>query len=244
MIIFWFNLKNPARIPIPFHVRRFPEVAMERTARSTRSLNWSLDESNYLSGEEILALRAALAIPAGGPLPGGARAERTRSWFLLELGLQAGLRVMEMAGLRVGDLDLYPAKPVLRVLHGKGDRDRDVLVGSRFARNARRYLDWKRAVREPTGPDDYLIPSPRTGGRITTRALQYRFGRLLGAAGLAGRYSIHGLRHTYAVFLYKASNHNLRFVQKQLGHASIGTTQVYLEALLTDSREALERLYA
>lgn len=227
-----------------FNIDGSMEDDVDRSERPARSFQWHLDESSYLTADEIRLLYVSLGIPPVGPLPRDARGERTRNWFLLELGLQTGLRVMEMAQLLVEDVDLYPQKPVLRVRCGKGGKERDVLVGSRFARNARRYIEWKRNNQEPVGLGDYLIPSPYTGGKITTRALQYRFKRLLEAAGLEDRYSIHGLRHTYAVFLYKASNHNLRFVQKQLGHASISTTEIYLEALLTDSREAVERLYA
>ena len=61
-------------------------------------------------------------------------------------------------------------------------------------------------------------------------------------AGRASHYSIHSLRHTYAVRLYKASSYNLRLVQKQLGHRSVSTTQVYADVLDVDVDQALENL--
>jgi site-specific recombinase XerD len=79
---------------------------------------------------------------------------------------------------------------------------------------------------------------------MTTRAIQKAFKRLAALAGLPDRYSIHCLRHTYACELYKASGYNLRLVQKQLGHASITTTQVYADVMDPDVGLALKRLYA
>ncbi|MCX6008067.1 MAG: tyrosine-type recombinase/integrase [Chloroflexi bacterium] len=54
---------------------------------------------------------------------------------------------------------------------------------------------------------------------------------------------MHCLRHTYACFLLKASDWNLRLVQKQLGHARISTTQVYADVMMPDVKKALDRLY-
>ena len=61
-------------------------------------------------------------------------------------------------------------------------------------------------------------------------------------AGLPTRYSIHCLRHTYATRLHKASGYNLRLVQKQLGHSSVSTTQVYADVLSEDVEKALASL--
>ena len=55
-------------------------------------------------------------------------------------------------------------------------------------------------------------------------------------------FSIHSLRHTYAVRLYKASGYNLRLVQKHLGHSSVTTTQVYADVLDADVDQALANL--
>jgi len=78
---------------------------------------------------------------------------------------------------------------------------------------------------------------------MTTRALQKIFKRCAEKACLRSSYSIHCLRHTYACFLLKAGNWNLRLVQKQLGHARISTTQVYADVMMPDVKKALDRLY-
>jgi len=78
---------------------------------------------------------------------------------------------------------------------------------------------------------------------MTTRGMQKIFKRCAERAGLYSAYSIHCLRHSYACFLLKASNWNLRLVQKQLGHSRITTTQVYADVMMPDIKKALDRLY-
>ena len=78
---------------------------------------------------------------------------------------------------------------------------------------------------------------------MTTRAIEKAFKRTAARADLPSHYSIHCLRHSYACELYRASGYNLRLVQKQLGHAHIGTTQVYADVMEPDMQRALERLY-
>jgi len=78
---------------------------------------------------------------------------------------------------------------------------------------------------------------------MTTRAIQKVFKRCAERARLFPTYSIHCLRHTYACFLLKASDWNLRLVQKQLGHSRISTTQVYADVMMPDIQKALGRMY-
>ena len=105
------------------------------------------------------------------------------------------------------------------------------------------YLIWKKNAGEPMGIDDPLLRSDASSGHLTTRAIQKTFKRCAQKAGLSLSCSIHCLRHTYACFLLKASNWNIRLVQKQLGHARIATTQVYADVMLPDTRKAVDRLY-
>jgi len=77
---------------------------------------------------------------------------------------------------------------------------------------------------------------------ISRRTVQRVFERIAKKAGITG-HSFHHLRHTYASHLYRASNYNLRLVQKQLGHSSIKTTQVYADVFDEDLNQALAKLY-
>ncbi len=65
----------------------------------------------------------------------------------------------------------------------------------------------------------------------------------MGKAGLPSHFHIHCLRHTYTTFLLTASNFNYRFVQQQLGHSSIKTTQVYAGIIESEGKNAIENLY-
>ena len=78
------------------------------------------------------------------------------------------------------------------------------------------------------------------------RALQKSYKRSLERAGIkqAKGVGIHSLRHTYASFLLKASKFNLRLVQRQLGHESVKTTEIYAHVFDVDMEKALGRLYA
>ncbi len=166
-----------------------------------------------------------------------------KDFFVSHLTISTGLRVMELAALTCGDMYLNNTKkPALLVRNGKGGKQRLVFMPKKVKRLCIQFLKWKESVGEPTDADAPLLISTRTGGHLTTRALQKAFKRCAKKAKLDSQYSIHSLRHTYATFLYKASDCNLRLVQKQLGHSRITTTQVYADVMDSDADMALERL--
>lgn len=165
-----------------------------------------------------------------------------RDWFMVELGLNSGLRVEEMANLKCSDLLIAERESSLIVQKGKGGKKRVVRISSEFKKDCLWFLRWKRKNGQDTSEDAFLLASIK-GKQLTTRALQKAFKRCLSRAGLEKHFSIHCLRHTYGSFLYKASKYNLRLVQKQLGHSSIRTTEVYASLIDPDAQEAVERLY-
>ena len=89
---------------------------------------------------------------------------------------------------------------------------------------------------------DHLLNNLK-GDKISKRSLQKFFKIILEKAKLPSHYYIHCLRHTYATFLLKASNYNFKFVQEQLGHSSIITTQVYTSVIESEGKKAVEKLY-
>lgn len=178
-----------------------------------------------LSEAEVDALLAA--VPGDGPRPRRDRA-------ILETLYAGGLRISELVGLDLGDVDLYDG--LVRVL-GKGSKERVVPLG--------------RTAREAVG--DYLTTGrPELVGRRTTSALflNARGGRLTrqGAwlivraagdrAGLQGRLFPHVLRHSCATHMLDRGA-DIRVVQELLGHASLSTTQVYTKV----SPERLRAVY-
>jgi integrase/recombinase XerC len=157
-----------------------------------------------------------------------------RDLAMLELFYSTGMRLSELAGLNLGDVDLLSDQAKVR---GKGRKERIVPVGSRAVLALRNYL----AVREPLvaarGGDRRALFVSRQGRRITPRAVQQRIHRMFDAVAGDGL-RVHSLRHTFATHMLDAGA-DLRAVQELLGHASLSTTQVYTHT----SVERLKKVY-
>jgi site-specific recombinase XerD len=202
---------------------------------------WSIDESKYLGMSQVRRLRRYCKTDQISDLLEKTYLRR-RDWFMVELGLQCGLRVSEMAALRIEDFNLQNGDPSLVVRMGKGGKKRIVQFSLQFKQACLSFLEAKTAAGQIVDKESYILT--RVDGRgITKRTLQKAFKNCLKGSRISSHYSIHCLRHTYGTHLYKASGYNLRLVQEQLGHASINTTQVYANIFIKDVRRAVEKLY-
>lgn len=200
-----------------------------------------LTQEDFMTPDQVRRLKAVARRSAQDALRRGQR-RPVRDWAILHVALDAGLRASEIIALRVGDLILEPGAAAIIVRRGKFGKIRGVDIGEALREHLSEFLAWKKSVGEPTGPDDLLFLSPKTRGPLTRQAVYHVFKRYAKLASLPDRFSIHSCRHTYASMLYRASRYNLRLVQKQLGHASIRTTQVYADVLSQDAREAVNGL--
>jgi integrase/recombinase XerC len=154
-----------------------------------------------------------LEIPAGGGLTARDRA-------LMELLYSSGLRLAELVGLDLGDLDLKDR--TVRVL-GKGRKSRIVPVG-RLALAALRAWLKERGALAPA--DELALFVGRTGRRLGPRAIQMRVSYWARRQGLGVQVHPHLFRHSFASHLLESGG-ELRGVQELLGHADISTTQIY-----------------
>jgi integrase/recombinase XerC len=143
-----------------------------------------------------------------------------RDRAILELLYSSGLRLSELTGLDLGDLDLDAG--LVRVL-GKGRRERSVPVG-RAARDALRA--WLAVRRDWVRADELAVFVSRRGRRLGNRSVQNRLALAGRRAGLPERLHPHRLRHAFASHLLESSG-DLRAVQELLGHADLATTQIY-----------------
>jgi len=178
-----------------------------------------------LSSEEVerlLALRAATSPQA------------LRDHAMLEVLYASGLRVSELVGLRLADLDLSVG--VVRVL-GKGDKERLVPLGEVAVASLRAYLAHGRPRLEKRLACPYVFLG-RHGRGLTRQAFWQLLKRYVGAAGITKRVTPHTLRHSFATHLLERGA-DLRSVQLMLGHADIGTTQIYTHL----SRAHLKAIY-
>lgn len=158
---------------------------------------------------------------AGRLLDGDAEGELAiRDAALHELIYSSGLRLAEVIGLSLRDLDLR--ERVVRVT-GKGSKTRVVPVGAQAAAAIERWLP----IRAARARDDEtaLFVSTR-GRRLSPTVIRTRLKTRAIAQGIEGRVYPHALRHSFASHLLQSSG-DLRAVQELLGHASISTTQVY-----------------
>ena len=185
------------------HVRNNPVLSVS-APKAGKRLPGNLD---------VDRMARLLDIPGTGPL-----VDRDRA--ILELLYSSGLRLAELTGLNLGDVDLNDA--TVRVT-GKGNKDRIVPVGS-HARKAIR--QWSRTrVQLANGDEKALFVSTR-GSRLSQRAVQARVKHWGKRQGIDTRVYPHLFRHSFATHLLESS-HDLRGVQELLGHANISTTQVY-----------------
>ncbi|MCX5831364.1 MAG: site-specific integrase [Deltaproteobacteria bacterium] len=159
----------------------------------------------------------------------GQRKTWVNRYMLIHLALNSGLRVSEIAYLKIMDVRLSGKENYL-IVHGKGGRKRDVYLDDEIVTHLKSYIEIKKKVWQE--PIDALAPlfSGRAGNHYTTTALEISFKKAAEKAGLPKYYSIHSSRHTYATLLL-AKSKNIRFVQKQLGHASIAMTSLYADVL-------------
>ncbi|NUP14384.1 MAG: tyrosine recombinase XerC [Polyangiaceae bacterium] len=166
--------------------------------------------------------------------PADDTAEGLRDRAFLELLYSSGLRVSELVGLDIGDLDRTDGRAEARVI-GKGNKERRVPIGGPAHRAIERYLAGPReeilsGAAKPQRTNALFVSS--RGRRISVRSVQLLV-KKYGALG-AGRSDLfpHALRHTCATHMLEGDA-DLRSIQELLGHASLGTTQRYTHVSMT-----------
>jgi integrase/recombinase XerC len=165
---------------------------------------------------------------------GGDELAPTRDLAILELFYSTGIRLSELSGINLDDLDLLSDQLKVR---GKGRKERIVPVGSRAVLALRRYLTLREPAISRPGADRRAVFVSRRGKRLAPRSIQRVVHRMLDGIGGDGL-RVHSLRHTFATHMLDAGA-DLRAVQELLGHASLSTTQVYTHT----SVERLKKVY-
>ncbi|MGV9712359.1 tyrosine recombinase XerC [Gordonia sp. NPDC003424] len=168
-------------------------------------------------------LAPAQAAAAAGSIPTDADDDpiAMRDRLIVELLYASGIRVGELCGLDIGDVD--GARRVLRVV-GKGNKQRTVPYGEPAARAIDRWLRTGRPALAGARSADALLLGAR-GGRLDQRMARTVVHRAVQAAG-GPDMGPHGLRHSAATHLLEGGA-DLRVVQELLGHSSLATTQIY-----------------
>jgi integrase/recombinase XerC len=183
-----------------------------------------------LAREQMASLLDALAARAAEDEPAA-----LRDLAVVELLYASALRVSELTGLDVGDVDA--SRLTVRVV-GKGDRERVVPFGVPAAEALDAYVTRGRPALVSPRTGSALLLGAR-GGRLGSRAVYGLVASLLEGIPGSGPQGPHALRHTAATHLLDGGA-DLRTVQEMLGHASLGTTQIYTHVSIDRLRRSYE----
>lgn len=137
--------------------------------------------------------------------------------LMIQILYSSGLRVSELAGLEINDIDFY--RKIINVKSGKGKKDRITIVSKQVLSNTEKYLKEFRPLR-------YLFEGYTAGQKISGRSIQKAVYEASKRAKIKKNISAHSLRHSFATHLLE-NNVNLRYIQSLLGHKRLETTQIY-----------------
>jgi integrase/recombinase XerC len=147
-----------------------------------------------------------------------------RDRAILETLYSGGLRVSELTGLDVDDLDLHAGMVTVR---GKGKRERLAMLGKAAKKALQDWLEVRDAIVEKKRKVMAAVFLNKLGTRLTSRSVGRLLENYLAQAGLDPRTSPHTLRHSFATHMLEAGA-DLRTIQVLLGHAKLADTTVYL----------------
>jgi integrase/recombinase XerC len=225
------------------HLRAF--ISMEhRAGKAGRTLQRRLSTIrtffNYLAREGLATSNPAMEFSApktATTLPGTLDTDQmsrlleinTTDWHgrrdraMLELFYSSGLRLAELVGSNVNDLDLFDNSIKVR---GKGSKERILPIGTKAVSALKNWLQERANVPKGNLEEEEAIFLSERGRRISARNVQDRIRQWCLKLGISDRVHPHTLRHSFASHMLESSQ-DLRAVQELLGHADIATTQVY-----------------
>jgi integrase/recombinase XerC len=214
-----------------FRFLHLEEVVDANPARTVRAPKAGRHLPLHLSRDQVDRLFTAAE---GRALEGGFNGVRNHA--IVELLYSSGLRLSELQGLNLPDVDLISQR--VRVL-GKGRKERIVPVGGAAIRALRRYEPRRdEALQQAPRPDRRALFIGLSGRRLTARQIQKIVRGFLNQVSEESGLSTHSLRHSFATHLVDAGA-DLMAIKELLGHASLSTTQVYTHT----SAERLKRVY-
>ncbi len=164
-----------------------------------------------------------------------------RDLAITTLFLNCGMRLSELVGINIKDIDFSECK--LNVV-GKGNKERTIYLNKPCMRAISDYLQVrpKEGIKHDKKHSEKALFLSERRERISNRTVQYIIGKELSKAGLdTNKYSVHKLRHTAATLMYQYGQVDIRALQELLGHESISTTEIYTHVNNDQIRSAVER---
>ena len=183
----------------------------------------------FLSLEEAKALLSAVLSDTDSP-------NRERDFCMITLFLNCGMRVGELVGINLQDIDTEFRS--LRVL-GKGNKERIIYLNEACRDALRTYLAVRKSEKYIKCTDRALFITNRMA-RISIQGVQVTVQKYLKLAGLESKhYSVHKLRHTAATLMYQSGEVDIRVLKDILGHEQLNTTQIYTHVSNRNMEEAM-----
>ena len=164
-----------------------------------------------------------------------------RDYAIITLFLNCGMRLSELVGININDIDFSECK--LTVI-GKGNKERTIYLNHACMKAISSYLQVrpKQGVKHDSKNSEKALFLSERKERISNTTVQYVINKELMQAGLDNRkYSVHKLRHTAATLMYQYGEVDIRALQELLGHESIATTEIYTHVNSDQVRSAVER---
>jgi integrase/recombinase XerC len=206
-------------------------VVAQNPARLAPSPKLDKHLPHFLSVDEVFHLVSEARGDGFGP---------RRDRAILEVFYSGGLRLSELAGLNLKDLDL---KEGLARVWGKGAKERLAFLGHPARKALAEYLPFRgRLVEKQRHPEEAALFVNPAGTRLSTRGVARIVGKWARLAGLGPGLTPHGLRHSFATHLLEGKA-DLRTVQELLGHSSISSTQRYLHLNLDYLMEEYDKTH-
>lgn len=185
----------------------------------------------FLSLDESMALLDAIKNDKSSK-------NRLRDYTIVTLFLNCGMRVSELVGINLSDIDNELRS--LRVV-GKGNKERIVYLNTACRTALAEYMLWRNSEQNAKVTDRALFLSNRSQ-RISIKTVQWLVYKHLDEAGLESKhYSVHKLRHTAATLMYQSGEVDVRVLKDILGHEQLNTTQIYTHVSNAAMSEAMEK---
>lgn len=166
---------------------------------------------------------------------------KERDFAIITLFLNCGLRLSELVGINVQDIDFNEYK--MNVI-GKGNKERTIYLNKACIDALKDYISVRptEGLKNDSKASNKALFLSKRRERISNRTVQYIVEKELRKAGLdTSKYSTHKLRHTAATLMYQYGNVDIRALQELLGHKSISTTEIYTHVSNEQVRDAIER---
>lgn len=166
---------------------------------------------------------------------------KERDYAIITLFLNCGLRLSELIGINLQDINFDDYK--LTVI-GKGNKERTIYLNKACINAIKDYIKVRptEGVKNDSKASNKALFLSKRRERISNRTVQYIVEKELRKAGLdTSKYSTHKLRHTAATLMYQYGEVDIRALQEILGHKSISTTEIYTHVSNEQARDAIER---